>query len=94
MKAPSKYEQHAIDRFLERWWDDKPGPLEIKRRKAYFETIVATGAFHIDNVPKEKQSIWGFYMAHGPYQGFTGFLVVAEDGTVRTTLPPGTRKNQ
>ena len=97
MKAPSTYELHALTRFLERWWDEDPPAettLKYKQRKSYFETIVASGAFHVEDVPREKQSIWGFYMRFGPYQGFTGFLVVDGDGVVRTTLPPGTRKQR
>lgn len=85
MKAPSRFTQHALDRFIERW-----GPLRNAKDALHMATV--TGAYHVEDVPDEHQSIWGFVVQSGPRKGEIALMVVSADGTVRTVLPPGSKK--
>ncbi len=82
--APSRYTEHALERFIERW-----GPMRDPAEA--LRIAVATRATHVENVPNEQQSIWGFVVLDGPRRGDTALIVVSADGTVRTVLPSGSK---
>lgn len=85
MKAPMYFTDHALERFIERW-GPMPDPQDVLRM------AVVTGAHHIENVPEEHQSIWGFTVLAGPRKGEVAMMVVSADGYVRTVLPSGSRR--
>lgn len=85
MIAPSRYTEHALQRFIERW-----GPMLDAEDALHTATV--TGAYHIEDVPDERQSIWGFVVQGGPRKGEVALMVVSADGTVRTVLPSGSRR--
>lgn len=85
MKAPSRYTDHALERFIERW-----GPMSDAKHELHAATV--SRAYHIEDVPDEKQSIWGFVVLQGPRKGETALMVVSADGTVRTVLPSGSKR--
>lgn len=85
MSAPVRYADHALKRFVERW-----GP--IPKAKQVLNTATCTGAYFIETIPDENQSIWGFVVHGGPRKGETALMVVSADGTVRTVLPSGSKR--
>lgn len=85
MSAPIEYTAHALERFIERW-----GPMHDPEDALHM--AVCTRATHVENIPEEKQSIWGFVVLDGPRKGETALMVVSADGTVRTVLPSGSRR--
>lgn len=101
-KSPSTWTDHALERFIDRWWplDHLPKQGEstvpvvraIRERTSLLAAIVRTRATFVELIPGDDISIWAFYMTEGPYQGHTGLMVVDRSGVVRTVLPPATRK--
>lgn len=85
MMAPCRFTDHALKRFIERW-----GPLRNAEDELHHATV--TGAYPIEEVPDENQSIWGFVVQSGPHKGETALMVVSADGTVRTVLPSGSKR--
>lgn len=85
LKPPTHYTAHALERFIERW-----GPMP----DAIDELDLATfsRAYHVENVPDENQSIWGFVVQSGPRKGEVALMVVSANGLVRTVLPSGSRR--
>lgn len=100
MKPPMRLDDkdHSLNRFIERWWPytDAEQRLRSPRKKAEalrprleeLKMAVCSRAYHVENIPDERQSIWAFTVCGGPNQGRTALMVVAQDGTVRTVLPP------
>ena len=100
MKPPMRLDKrgHSILRFIERWWPWTDEELRLRSpqkraaalrlRTDALNRAVCTGAYHVEVIPDSQQSIWAFVMADGPNRGRTALMVVAEDGTVRTVLPP------
>jgi len=100
MKPPSHLDDrgHALQRFIERWWPfteaevrlraphKKAAALQLRRDE--LDRAVCTGAYPVEIIPDERQSIWAFVVAGGPNRGRTALMVVSENGTVRTVLPP------
>jgi hypothetical protein len=84
-KPPMRYGKHALERFIERW-----GPMP--NAEQVLKVAVSCSAYHVENVPDENQSIWGFVVHYGPRKGEVALMVVAADGTVRTVLPSGSRR--
>ncbi len=85
LKPPLSFTAHALQRFRERW-----GP--IPKAQQVLHMAVCTGAYFIETVPDENQSIWGFVVQAGPYKGETALMVVSAGGTVRTVLPSGAKR--
>ena len=93
---------HSILRFVERWWPWTAAELRLRlpHKKAEamrprleaLQMAVRTGAYHVENIPEERQSIWAFVVTGGPNKGRTALMVVAADGTVRTVLPPEAKR--
>lgn len=104
MQPPMRLDEHnhSIHRFVERWWPytDTEKRLRNPWKKAEamrprleaLQMAVRTGAYHVENVPDERQSIWAFVVQGGPNRGRTALMVVSEDGVVRTVLPPEARR--
>lgn len=100
-KAPTTWNEHALERFIDRWWpidvttpNNSTAPIvrAIRERTALFAQILRSRAVYVDDVPDEDVQIWGFYMTEGPFQGYFGLMVVDRKGVVRTVLPPATRR--
>ena len=93
---------HSIHRFIERWWPWTADELRLRSplKKAAalrlridaLNRAMCTGAYYVESVPDSQQSIWAFVMANGPNRGRTVLMVVADDGTVRTVLPPEVKR--
>jgi hypothetical protein len=93
---------HTLARFFERWWPLTDEELRLraphkkaaarKLREAVLERAIMTAAYPVERIPDEGQSIWAFTMWEGPHTGKTAMMVVSDDGTVRTVLPPDTAK--
>lgn len=102
MKAPCRLDEHALARFIERWWPytDAEWRLRAQHKKDAarqlrldeLHTAVMTRAYCVENIPNERQSIWAWTVCAGPHKGSTALMVVAQDGTVRTVLPPDARR--
>jgi hypothetical protein len=93
---------HSIHRFVERWWPYTDAEKRLRNpwkkaealrlRLEVLHRAVCTGAYHVENIPDERQSIWAFVVQGGPNRGRTALMVVSEDGIVRTVLPPEARR--
>jgi len=104
MKPPMLLDErnHSILRFVERWWPwtEAEKRLRSPHKKAEamrprleaLQMAVRTGAYHVENIPDERQSIWAFVVMGGPNRGRTALMVVSEDGIVRTVLPPEAKR--
>lgn len=104
MKPPMRLDEHghSLGRFIERWWPWTPAELRLRSpnkkaaalqpRLAELKMAVASRAYHIENIPDEDQSIWAWTVCAGPNQGRTALMVVSQDGTVRTVLPPEAKR--
>jgi hypothetical protein len=104
VKPPMRLDQrnHTLQRFIERWWPytDAEKRLRSPHKKTEamqprlreLEMAVMTRAYHVENIPDERQSVWAWVVCDGPNKGRTALMVVAEDGTVRTVLPPEAKR--
>ena len=104
MKPPMRLDDrnHALERFIERWWPWTPAELRLRSPQKKTEALrprleelnmaVRSRAYHVENIPDERQSIWAFVVCGGPNQGRTALMVVSQDGTVRTVLPPEAKR--
>jgi hypothetical protein len=104
MKPPMQLDDrnHALHRFIERWWPWTPAERRLRSphkktealrpRLEELQMAVATRAYHVETVPDERQSIWAWTVCGGPNKGRTALMVVAQDGTVRTVLPPEAKR--
>jgi hypothetical protein len=101
-KAPMRLDDkfHALTRFVTRWWpltatERRHGHARDKAMKLRADELMAavcSRAVFVETVPDECQSIWSFVVCAGPNKGRTALMVVSFDGTVRTVLPPDTRR--
>jgi len=104
MKPPMRLDDrnHSILRFVERWWPWTPAEKRLRNphkkaeamrpRLEELKMAVASRAYHVETILDERQSIWAWTICDGPNRGRTALMVVSQDGTVRTVLPPEAKR--
>lgn len=104
MKPPMQLDErnHALHRFIERWWPWTNAEKRLRSPHKKTEALrlrleelrmaVYTRAYHVETIPDERQSIWAWVLCDGPNKGRTALMVVSQDGTVRTVLPPEAKR--
>lgn len=93
LPRPTSVSDHAIDRFMERWGSTTIEPPCIREKySAVLHEIILARASRVEDIPRERQSIWRYDGKLFEHERVELLLVVTASGCVSTVLPPGTKK--